>query len=62
MRYSHAFPGTVSVNKVRFGEKHSKTRLRFEVFSLERVLTLDKVFVLPPLEIGLIVAVWGGAH
>ena len=33
------------------------TRLRFEVFSLERLWTLDKVFVLPPLEIRFSVAV-----
>ena len=37
-----------------------RTRLRFEVFNLERLWTLDKVFVLPTLEIGLSVAVGGG--
>ena len=37
-----------------------KTRLRFGVFSLERLKMKDKVFVLPPLEIGLSVAVGEG--
>ena len=38
---------------------HIFTRLRFEVFSLERFWTSDQVFDLAPLEIGLSVAVWG---
>ena len=41
---------------------HTTTRLRFEVFSLEKLWSLDKVFVLPPLEIGLSVAVGGGGE
>ena len=40
-----------------------KTRLSFEVFSLESLLTLDYALApLPPLRIGLSVAVRGGVN